>query len=105
MKREIKTKVYQIYFEDKWESDREWIFSLFNAHFPNYTFALEHCLWHGAKENTLHITILDDNCIGHRKCMIALKAIVKRYNDKAIIKSEVLITVSKVDAYFVKGVK
>jgi len=103
MKRKINSQVYDVYFESKWESDRDWIYLLFNAQFQNYTYSLEKCIWHGAKEDTLHLTILDDDCLGNRAIMCKLNTIVRQYNLHSLIKAEVLVTVSEVQAHFLNG--
>lgn len=109
MKRKINTRIYQLYFEDKGRIDRTSIHILLNNRFPNYTFASASCMWHGKREETLIVTILDDNKIGHRKTMALIKDVVAKYNRVHIdnrsteMPSEVLVTVTKAQAYFVNG--
>lgn len=105
MKRKINSRVYQLYFEDKGEADRNLIHSIIGLQFSNYTFLQSQCMWHGKAEHTLQITILDDDELGHRICMRKINYIVHCYNRNLPAKSEILCTVTKAKAYFLNGVE
>lgn len=95
MKRYLKNKtVYRLYTEDK---NRDATMKLIGTQFANFTTSLGSCYWHGQKEYTIVIEIVDDGqCKNMLKRIKALVSGIKALNSQ----EEILLAVSKADIRF-----
>ena len=95
MKRHLKNRtVYRIYTEDK---NRDQLIATIGILFENFTVTLGTCFWHGKKEYTVIIEIVDDGQSGNMMKGIQSVAMgIKSLNNQ----DEILLTETKADIRF-----
>jgi len=97
MKREIESKLYRLYTEDK-----KGVAELVAAHLENFTIFHGACYWHGGKELTICIEVLDDTQDGTitAKFSQIVKGLIAHHGQ-----FEILLIELECKAYFLNGGK
>ena len=108
MKRKLNSRVYELHLDGKFEDiliGTRAIVGLLSFSFPNFTYTMQSCMWHGKPEPTLYVKILDDNNRGHRQCMKDINTTMEQLRLVTRSQFEVLVTVTKCQAYFLNGIE
>ena len=110
MKRKLNSRVYELYFDGKYKelllgvnTPALTTLGCISYSFPSFTYTDSNCRWNGKDESTFHVTILDDNGLGHSAMLAKCNEIVQRLHNLTNEASEVLLTVTKCEAHFLNA--